>query len=175
VLRSTSVPTADRPTLSDDEVTLPVTGHRSVLDLCWALGDHDHAGDLASFARSGSVDGALRVRSASSERAPGGARRVPARRGTDRSSRDSPTSSDRPGTRGASRRAISSGDHHCSSHSVTFSARRAKHQLGSLRAPRSVSGITMGLHGPVVVPAGVGGHLAGHRRDCPTDQAGDSP
>ena len=91
--------------LADDEVAFPVAGHGPVVGLGGPFADHDHVGDAGPvFSSRPRGAGAWPGRCAGSGPAPGAARRGPARTGTGRSSRGSPTSSDRRGTRSASGR-----------------------------------------------------------------------
>ena len=95
----------------------------------------------------------------------GAARRGLGRTATGRSSRATPTSSDRRGTRCATARAISSGDHHSSSHSSTWAARRGQAKLRGLRSPSPLPGPTMRPPRPIAAASPVGGDLPRHRRN----------
>ena len=67
--------------------------------------------------------------------------------------------------------AISSGDHHSSSHSVTWLGQRRMDSLEVFGPPGPLDRPPMGPPAPVAFPAAVGGHLPGHRRDRPADLA----
>ena len=108
--------------------------------------------------------------------APSATRRGPARTATGRSSRATPASPHRAGTRAAADCAICCGDHARLKPRLHHRPQlRRRCQLRLLRSPRPDRRLPIGPHRPIPMPATVCRHLPRHRRRRPPEPRRDPP